>query len=152
MARRKTTGPPGDGWVVRRGGVIVKKIVQIMPANGEYEAVFFSYDDGGLFTEPVLCWALISETPYAENGDESEEKRYIEGQVIFMNGCNITGVYDLPQCPGISELHGEIGFLGYLNTRLPENAKKDQMEYFKREAEGLIAMRRAGCLPAQDRI
>jgi len=54
-----------------------------MPANGEYEAVFFSYDHGDLFTEPVLCWTLISETPYAENGHESEEKRYIEGQVIF---------------------------------------------------------------------
>ena len=64
----------------------MKKIVQIMSANGEFEAVFFSYDDGDLFCEPVLCWALVSETPYAENGDESEEKRYIEGQVIFMNG------------------------------------------------------------------
>jgi len=130
----------------------VKKIKQIMPANGEYEAVFFSYDDGDLFCEPVLCWALVSETPYAEKDDEDDEKRYIEGQVIFVNGCNIVGVYDFPQCAGIQDLHGEIGFLGYLNTRLPESARKDQMEYFKKEAAGLMAMRRSGRLPAQDRV
>jgi hypothetical protein len=29
----------------------MKKIIQIMPANGEYEAVFFSYDTGDLFTD-----------------------------------------------------------------------------------------------------
>jgi len=39
----------------------------------------------------------MSETPYVENDDEDEEKRYIEGQVIFVNGCNIVDVYDLPQ-------------------------------------------------------
>ncbi len=51
----------------------MKKIVQIMPSYGEFEAVFFSYDDGDLFCEPVLCWALVSETPYVEDGDEDEE-------------------------------------------------------------------------------
>jgi len=74
----------------------VKKIVQIMPWPEGWEAVFFSYDDGELFCEPVLFWALVSETPYVENDDGDEEKRYIEGQVIFVNGCNIVGVYDLP--------------------------------------------------------
>ena len=130
----------------------MKKIVQIMPANGEYEAVFFSYDDGELFTEPVLCWALVSETPYAEKDDEDDEKRYIEGQVIFVNGCSIVGVYDLPECAGIQDLHGEIGFLGYLNTRLPEKYRREQMGYFKKEAEGLMAMRKSGPLRVHDRI
>ena len=74
----------------------MKKIIQIMPANGEYEAVFFSYDTGDLFTEPLLCWALISENPCAEDDDEPEEKRYIEGQVIFKNGCSITGCCTTP--------------------------------------------------------
>ena len=130
----------------------MKKIVQIMSANGEFEAVFFSYDDGDLFCEPVLCWALVSETPYAEKDDEDDEKRYIEGQVIFVNGCNIVGVYDLPQCAGIQDLHGEIGFLGYLNTRLPEKGRGEQMEYFKKEAENLMEMRKSGRFPAHDRI
>ena len=123
----------------------MKKIVQIMPWPEGWEAVFFSYDDGELFCEPVLFWALVSETPYAD--DDDEEKRYIEGQVIFVNGCNIVGVYDLPQCAGIHDLHGEIGFLGYLNTRLPEKYRREQMEYFKKEAEGLMRMRKSGHLP-----
>ena len=104
-----------------------------MQACDEWEAVFFSYDDGELFCELVLCWALVSETPYVENGDE---ERYVEGQVLVEKGSDIGGVYDLPQCAGVSDLHGEIGFLGYLNTRLPEKSRKEQMEYFKKEAGG----------------
>ena len=42
----------------------VKKMVQIMPWPEGWEAVFFSYDDGELFCEPVLFWASVSETPY----------------------------------------------------------------------------------------
>jgi hypothetical protein len=36
----------------------MKKILQIMQACDGWEAVFFSYDDGGLFFEPVICSAL----------------------------------------------------------------------------------------------
>jgi hypothetical protein len=88
---------------------------------------------------------LVSETPYADN--EEEEKTYIEGQVLIVNGCNIVGVYDFPECPGIHDLHGNIGFLGYLNTRLPEKYRRQQMEYFKKEAEGLIRLRKSSHLP-----
>jgi hypothetical protein len=123
----------------------VKKIVQITPKPEGWEAVFFSYDGGELFRESVLFWALLSETPYVDN--DEEEKTYIEGQVLFENGCNIVGVYDFPQCPGIHDLHGNIGFLGYLNTRLPEKYRRQQMEYFKKEAEGLMKIRKSGHLP-----
>jgi hypothetical protein len=140
----------------------MRRILQIMQACDGWEAGFFSYDDGDLFCEPVLCWALVSETLYAgrsvprkprlegvelHNDDEDDEKRYIEGQVIFVSGCNIVGVYGLPQYPEIQDLHGEIGFLGYLNTRLPEKYRREQMEYFKKEAEGLMEMRKSGRLP-----
>ena len=55
--------------------------------------------------------------PHYRIGDlvrEEEEKRYIEGQVLFENGFDIGGVYDQPE---------NIGFLGYLNTKLPEKNK-----------------------------
>jgi len=42
----------------------MRRILQIMQACDGWEAGFFSYDDGDLFCEPVLCWALVSETPY----------------------------------------------------------------------------------------
>jgi len=86
----------------------------------------------------------VSETPYADNNEE--EKTYIEGQVSFENGCNIVGVYDFPECPGIRDLYGNIGFLGYLNTRL-QRYRREQMEYFKKEAEGLMEVRKSGHLP-----
>jgi hypothetical protein len=36
----------------------MKRILQIMQACDGWEAVFFSYDDGELFCETVICWAL----------------------------------------------------------------------------------------------
>lgn len=93
----------------------MKKILQIMQACDGWEAVFFSYDDGEVFCEPVVCWALVSERPYVENGED--EERYIEGQVLVEKGSDIGGVYDLPE---------NIGFLGYLNTKLPEKNRKEQ--------------------------
>jgi hypothetical protein len=50
-----------------KGGHVMKKILQIMPACDGWEAVFFNYDDGELFCDPVICWALVSERPY-DNG------------------------------------------------------------------------------------
>ena len=58
----------------------MKKILQIASAC-EWEAVFFSYNGGELFREPVVCWALMSERPYVENGPD--EERYVEGQVLI---------------------------------------------------------------------
>lgn len=104
--------------------------------HGGWEAAFFSYDDGELFFETVICWTLVSERPYVENG--KDEERYIEGQVLAEKGSDIGGVYDLPE---------DIGFLGYLNTKLPEKNRKEQMDHFKKQAEDLMGIRRSGHLP-----
>jgi hypothetical protein len=112
----------------------MKKILQIVSACG-WEAVFFSYDDGELFREPVVCWALMSERPYVENGED--EERYLEGQVLINNGNKISGVYDSPE---------NIGFLGYLYSKLPERKIKQRMDYFRDQVEQLIVMK-SGHLP-----
>ena len=87
--------------------------------------------------EPVLCWALVSERPYVENGEDKE--RYIEGQVVINNGSKIGGVYDVPE---------NIGFWGYLYTKLPEKNRKEHMDHFKNQAKDLIEIRKSGHLPA----
>jgi hypothetical protein len=79
------------------------------------------------------------------NGED--EKTYIEGQVVVINGCDITGVFDLPQCAAMQKLHGDIAFLGYQDTRLPEKCRREQTEYFKKAAEELMEIRRSGHLP-----
>ncbi len=54
------------------------KIPQEIVATCEgWEAVFFSYNDGELFNEPIVCWAFMAERPYAENGEY--EEGYLEG-------------------------------------------------------------------------
>ncbi len=122
----------------------MKKLTQIMAWPEGWEAVFFSYNDRELFFEPVFCWALVSEKPY-EN--EEEEKTYIEGQLMAGNGGGITGVFDFPHCAAMCRLHGDIVFMGYHNTRLPETCRREQMEYFKKAAEELMELRRSGHLP-----
>jgi len=87
---------------------------------------------------------LVSEKPY-EN--ENEEKTYIEGQIMVGNGGGITGVFDLPQCAAMRELHGDIVFMDYHNTRLPEKCRREQMEHLKKAAEELMELRRSGHLP-----
>ena len=94
-----------------------------------WEAVFFSYDDQELFFEPVFCWALVSERPYVENGEG--EKTYIEGQVMIGNG--------------------DIVFMDYHNTWLPEMCRREQMGHLKRAAEELMELRRSGHLPTIER-
>ena len=47
----------------------------------------------------------------------SDEERFIEGQVLVEKESDIGGVYDLPE---------HIGFLGHLNTKLPEKNRKEQ--------------------------
>ncbi len=42
--------------------------------------------------EPIVCWALVSERPYVENGED--EERYIEGQVLIDKGSEIGGIND----------------------------------------------------------
>ena len=44
-------------------------------------------------------------------------------------------------------LHGDIAFLGYQDTRLPEKCRMEQMEYLKKMAEELMELRRSGHLP-----
>lgn len=87
---------------------------------------------------------MVSERPY-EN--EEEERTYIEGQVMAGNGGGITGVFDFPHCAAMCRLHGDIVFMGYRNTRLPETWRREQMEYFKKAAEELMELRRSGHLP-----
>ena len=48
------------------------------------------------------------------------------------------------------KLHGDIVFMGYQDTRLPEKCRREQMEYFKKVAEGLMRMRKSGH-PSDDR-
>lgn len=116
-----------------------------MPWPEGWEAVFFSYDERELFSKPVFCWALVSERPYVENGEE--EKTCIEGQIMVGDGGGITGVFDLRQCGAIRELHGDIVFIDYCNTRLPEKCRRKQMEGFKKATEELMELRRSGHIP-----
>jgi hypothetical protein len=51
-----------------------------------------------------------------------DEQRYIEGQVLIEKGAEIRNVYDVPE---------KIGFWGHLNTKLPEENGKEQLEHFK---------------------
>jgi len=57
---------------------------------------------------------------------------------LIEKGSDIGGVYDPPE---------DIGFLGYLNTKLPEKNRKEQMEYFKKQAKDLMEIRKSGHLP-----
>lgn len=41
----------------------MKKMLQIASVC-EWEAVFFSYDNGELSREPVFCWGFMFERPY----------------------------------------------------------------------------------------
>lgn len=66
------------------------------------------------------------------NGED--EERYIEGQVLVEKGSDIGGVYDQPE---------DIGFLGYLNTKLPEKNRKEQMDHFRDQAKELMEIRRS---------
>jgi len=109
---------------------------QIVATCEGWEAVFLSYDNGELFREPIVCWAFTSERPYVEDGED--EERYVEGQVVVDNGSKIVGVYDVPE---------NIGFLGYLNTKLPEEKIKERMECFKNQARQLMEIRKSGHLP-----
>jgi hypothetical protein len=113
-----------------------KKLQQIVSTCEGWEAAFLSYDDGKLFREPIVCWAFMSERPYVEDGED--EERYIEGQVAFNGGNKIIGVYDVPE---------NIAFLGYLNTKLPEEKIEERVDHFKDQAKQLMEIRRSGHLP-----
>jgi len=41
-----------------------RMLQQIVPTCEGWEAVFFSYDDGELFREAIVCWGFLSERPY----------------------------------------------------------------------------------------
>ena len=116
-----------------------KKLQQIVSTCEGWEAAFLSYDDGKLFREPIVCWAFMSERPYVEDGED--EERYVEGQVAFNSGSKIIGVYDVPE---------NIAFLGYLNTKLPEEEIEERLDHFKDQAKQLMEIRRSGHLPTKD--
>ena len=78
---------------------------------------------------------MVSERPYVENGED--EERYIEGQVLIDKGIDIGGVNDLPD---------NIGFVGYLNSTLPEEKIKEQMNYFRDQAKQLMEIRKSSHL------
>ena len=74
----------------------------------------------------------MSEKPYVE--DCEDEERYIEGQVLIDKGTDIGGVNDLPD---------DIGFLGYLYSKLPREKIKMRMDCFKTQARQLIELRKS---------
>lgn len=49
------------------------------------------------------------------------------------NGGGIAGVFDLPQCVARRKLHGDIVFIDYYDTRLPEKWRREQLEYLKKK-------------------
>jgi hypothetical protein len=55
-----------------------------------------------------------------------DEERYVEGMVVINEGSKIGGVYDTPE---------NIGFGGYLYSKLPEKNRKGQMDNFKELAK-----------------
>jgi hypothetical protein len=117
----------------------MRKILQQIVATCEgWEAVFFSYRDGELFREPIICWAFVSDRPYIENG--ADEERYLEGMVVINDRIRIGGINDTPD---------DIGFLGYLYTKLPKNKIKERMDYFKDQANQLMKIRTSGRSPAR---
>jgi hypothetical protein len=84
----------------------------------------------------------MSERPYVEDGEDGE--RYVEGQVAFNSGSKIIGVYDVPD---------NIAFLGYLNTKLPEEEIEERLDHFKDQAKQLMEIRKIVALMAViDRI
>lgn len=110
----------------------MKKMLQIASAC-EWEAVFFYYDNGKVFREPVVCWAFVSERPFVENGED--EAKYIEGQVVLNGGDKIGGVYEVPE---------NIGFLGYLYSKLTEQRIKERMDHFIAQSKELMELRKSG--------
>ena len=47
-----------------------RMVLQFVPMREGWEAVFFSYDDGELFREPIVCWGFMSERPHVEDAEE----------------------------------------------------------------------------------
>ncbi len=114
----------------------MRKVLQQIVATCEgWEAVFFSYNDGELFREPIICWAFMSDRPYIENG--ADEERYLEGMVVINDRIRIGGINDTPD---------DIGFLGYLYSKLPRKKIKERMDYFKDQANQLMKIRESGQL------
>ncbi len=112
----------------------MRKVLQQIVATCEgWEGVFFSYNDGELFREPIICWAFVSDRPYLENG--ADEERYLEGMVVINDRIRIGGINDTPD---------DIGFLGYLFSKLPKKKLKERMDYFKDQARQLMKIRESG--------
>ena len=80
-----------------------RTLQQIVPTCEGWEVVFFSYEDGEPFCEPIVCWAFVSDRPYLENG--ADEERYLEGMVVINDRIRIGGINDTPD---------DIGFLGFV--------------------------------------
>ncbi len=99
-------------------------------------AVFFSYNDGKIFHEPIVCWAFVSERPHVENG--ADEEKYFEGMVVIDDGTKVGGINETPN---------DVGFLGYLYTKQPKKTIKERMDHFKDLAQQLMKIRESGRRP-----
>jgi hypothetical protein len=115
-----------------------KNLQQIVASCEGWETVFFSYKNGEIFRETILCWAFMSDRPYLENVED--EERYLEGVVVINNGSRIGGIDDTP-C--------DIGFLGYLYAKQPRQKIKERMDYFKDQAQQLMKIRKSGHRPGK---
>ena len=80
----------------------------------------------------------MSDRPYLENG--ADEERYLEGMVVINDRIRIGGINDTPD---------DIGFLGYLYSKLPKKKIKERMDYFKDQAQQLMKIRKSGHRPAK---
>ncbi len=118
------------------GGHMRKELQQMVSAYEGWEAVFFSYNDGNLFRQPIICWAFVSERPHVENG--VDEEKYFEGMVLVDDGTQIGGINETPD---------DIGFLGCLYTKQSRKKIKERMDYFKDQASQLMKIRTSGHLP-----
>ena len=56
-----------------------------------------------------------------------------------------------PGSAGSNDTPDDIGFLGYLYSKLPREKMKIRMDYFKDQAKQLMKIRKSGHLPV-DRI
>ena len=116
------------------------KILQHIVATCEgWEAIFFSYKDGELFREPIVCSAFAAERPHVENGPD--EEKYFEGMVLVNDGTRIGGINETPDY---------VGFLDYLHTKQPREKIKDRMDYFKDPVQQLMKIRKLGHRPAKN--
>ena len=94
-----------------------RKLLQIIPANPGWEAVWVGTSNNPCRTQPIICWALVEEPSDDLNWDPK-----VPGQVVI--GMARDGFDGVSLCTGSF-------FLGYASP----NADQEDKEYFLSAAE-----------------